>query len=88
MLLLKITMLHINMEAIQKYVAALNHIAHRYRFDKFRVFEKKLIRPSEVEASTLEMLRAGAIRDCVQLRDELRHINTQLDCIITILSHL
>ena len=38
---------------------SLNH-AHRYWFDKFRVFEQMLIRPSLVEASELEILRAGA----------------------------
>ncbi len=54
--------------------SSLNNIAHSYRFDKFRVFEQMLIRHlSPVEASGLEMLRAGTIRDFVRWRNELRH---------------
>ncbi len=30
--------------------SSLNHIAHRYRFDKYRVFEQRLIRPSAIDA--------------------------------------
>ena len=54
--------------------SSLNHIANRYRFDTFRVFEQTdLIRPSPVEASELEMLKTGSIRDFVLWRDEVRH---------------
>ncbi len=41
---------------------------------KFGVFEQRLIRPSPVEASGLEILRAGAIRDiCAIWRDGMTH---------------
>ena len=56
-----------------KACSSLNYIAHIYGFDKYRVFDQRLIRPTPVEASELEMSRAGAIRDFVLWRDELRH---------------
>ncbi len=55
-----------------KACSSLNHIAHIYRFDKFRVFEQRLICHSPVEANKQGMLRAGTIRDSVLWRDEER----------------
>ena len=37
------------------------------------MFDQRLIRPTPVEASELEMSRAGAIRHFVLWRDDLRH---------------
>ncbi len=41
--------------------SSLNYIAHRYGFDKYRVFEQRLIRSTPVEASELEMSTAGQL---------------------------
>lgn len=47
------------------------NLLHRYRFDKFRVFEQKLFRLSPVEASELKVSRAGTITDCAMHRGSI-----------------
>ncbi len=52
-----------------KTSSSLNDIAHRYRFDKFRVFQQRLFVLSSAEAREFEMSRT----DFVLWRNELRH---------------